>query len=179
VVVSNHESIADIPVLSHLPWEMKWLSKASNFHVPALGWMMKMAGDIPLERGNRESGQHALDRCRWYLDRGMSVMIFPEGTRSKNGTLGAFKDGAFRLAAESGRQILPVVVSGTRDAIPKHSWVFGGKSKIKVHVLPPISPAGQGKEDIARLKTSVREQIAHKIRLFSDAIGKTGTAQKG
>jgi 1-acyl-sn-glycerol-3-phosphate acyltransferase len=160
IVVANHQSIADIPAISYLPWEMKWLSKESNFKVPGLGWMMTMAGDIPLRRGERESAKSAMSRCKWYLDRGMSVMIFPEGTRSMDGEIKPFKDGAFRLALETGVPILPVCVAGTRHAIPKNSWVFGVKCQARIEVLPPIEVKGMTIDDLETLKARVRGEIA-------------------
>ncbi|MDC3952886.1 lysophospholipid acyltransferase family protein [Polyangium jinanense] len=160
IVVANHQSIADIPAISYLPWEMKWLSKESNFKVPGLGWMMSMAGDIPLRRGERESAKSAMERCKWYLDRGMSVMIFPEGTRSSDGEIKPFKDGAFRLALETGIPILPVAVAGTRHAIPKNSWVFGVKCQARIEVLPPIDVKGMTMDDLETLRERVRGDIS-------------------
>jgi 1-acyl-sn-glycerol-3-phosphate acyltransferase len=159
IVVANHQSIADIPAISYLPWEMKWLSKESNFKVPGLGWMMSMAGDVPLRRGERESAKSAMARCKWYLDRGMSIMIFPEGTRSSDGEIKPFKDGAFRLALETGHPILPVAVAGTRHAIPKNSWVFGVKCQARIEVLPPIPVEGMTEADLETLKERVRGEI--------------------
>jgi 1-acyl-sn-glycerol-3-phosphate acyltransferase len=160
VVIANHQSIADIPALAYLPWEMKWLSKESNFKVPGLGWMMRMAGDIPLRRGERESAQSAMTRCRWYLERGMSVMIFPEGTRSSDGEIAPFKDGAFRLAIETGCPILPIVIAGTRHAIPKNSWIFGVKCQARIEVLQPIPVKGITMEDLEALKERARRDIS-------------------
>jgi 1-acyl-sn-glycerol-3-phosphate acyltransferase len=159
VVIANHQSIADMSVLSFLPWEMKWLSKASNFKLPGLGWMMRMAGDIPLLRGDKGSAGAAMTRCRWYLDRGMSVMIFPEGTRSPDGEIAPFKDGAFRLAIESGRSILPVVLAGTRFAIPKNSWVFAAQCEARLRVLDPVSVEGLSVSDVETLKDDVRARV--------------------
>jgi 1-acyl-sn-glycerol-3-phosphate acyltransferase len=82
VVVSNHESFADILLISHLPWEMKWLSKAELFRIPVMGWLMWIAGDIPVKRGFGPSAAEAMERCREVLRRRVSVMIFPEGTPS-------------------------------------------------------------------------------------------------
>ena len=82
VAVANHESYADIFLISHLPWEMKWLSKDTIFKIPVMGWMMSMAGDIRLTRGSRSSTVDALAACRDRLAKRVSVMIFPEGTRS-------------------------------------------------------------------------------------------------
>ena len=87
VVVSNHESFADILLISHLPWEMKWLSKTELFRIPVMGWEMWLAGDIPVKRGFGPSAVEAMERCRETLRRRVSVMIFPEGTRSKTSEL--------------------------------------------------------------------------------------------
>ena len=104
VAVSNHESYADIFLISHFPWEMKWLSKDTIFKIPVMGWMMRMAGDIPIVRGNRESVvERACRAAATGSRKRVSVMIFPEGTRSRTDELLPFKDGAFRLAIEARR----------------------------------------------------------------------------
>lgn len=160
IVVANHQSIADIPAISYLPWEMKWVSKESNFKVPAFGWAMSMVGDVRLRRGEKESAKSAMTKCKWYLDRGMSVMLFPEGTRSADGEIKPFKDGAFRLAIETGYPILPVAVAGTRHAIPKNSWVFGVKCQARVEVLRPIETKGLTMDDLESLKQRTRSEIS-------------------
>src|SRR3954454_4936369 len=113
VVVSNHESFTDILLISHLPWEMKWLSKAELFRIPVMGWMMWLAGDIPVERGVGTRDEAAMECCRQDLDSMGFVMMFPEETRSKTSDLLPFKDTAFRLAIEAGVPILHLAVSGT------------------------------------------------------------------
>ena len=158
VVVSNHESQADPFLISYLPWEMKWLAKASMFRVPFVGWSMWLAGDIPVKRGTAESAREAMARCAAWLDKGMPVMIFPEGTRSKTEEMLPFKDGAFRLAIESGAEVLPIAVRGTHRALPKHSWRFG-LSKALVTVGTPISTKGMTLADVERLKELARGQI--------------------
>lgn len=158
VVVSNHESFADILLISHLPWEMKWLSKAELFRIPILGWMMWLVGDIPVKRGFGPSAVEAMERCRKALSRRVSVMIFPEGTRSKTEELLPFKDGAFRLAIEAGVPILPLAVSGTWTALPKHDWRFG-RSVAEVRVLQPVETAGLTMADVPALKARVRAMI--------------------
>src|ERR1700704_1069549 len=137
VVVSNHESFTDILLISHLPWEMKWLSKAELFRIPIMGWMMWLVGDIPVKRGFGPSAAEAMERCRQVLRNRVSVMIFPEGTRSRPPDLLPSKDGAFRLAIEAGVPILPLAVSGTRTALPKHDWRFG-RSGAEVHLLEAV-----------------------------------------
>jgi len=158
VVVSNHESFTDILLISHLPWEMKWLSKAELFRIPIMGWMMWLVGDIPVKRGFGPSALEAMERCRRALDNHVSVMIFPEGTRSKTSELLPFKDGAFRLAIEAGVPILPLAVSGTGTALRKHDWRFG-RSDAEVRVLEPVETAGLTLDNIPELKARVRRTI--------------------
>lgn len=125
VVVSNHESHLDAFLISHLPWEMKWLAKRSLFRVPFIGWCMALAGDVAIERGARDSRDRALARCRDYLDRGVSVFLFPEGTRALSNELQPFKLGAFRLALEANVPLLPLAVAGTRAGLQKGAFLFG------------------------------------------------------
>jgi 1-acyl-sn-glycerol-3-phosphate acyltransferase len=158
VVVSNHESFADILLISHLPWEMKWLSKAELFRIPIMGWMMWLAGDIPVKRGFGPSAVEAMERCRKVLRQKVSVMIFPEGTRSKTAELLPFKDGAFRLAVEAGVPILPLALSGTGTALPKHGWRFG-RSAAHLRVLEPVETAGLTLADVPSLKARIRHLI--------------------
>jgi 1-acyl-sn-glycerol-3-phosphate acyltransferase len=173
VAVSNHESIADIFLISHLPWEMKWLSKTSIFRIPVMGWMMRMAGDIAVSRDARSSRAEALEQCRERLARGVSVMIFPEGTRSRTGELLPFKDGAFRLAIEEGIPILPLAVAGTRSAMRKGSLVFG-TARAEVRVLEPISTEGMTLADVPALRDRTRALIqAERDRLVAELEGTT------
>jgi len=171
VVVSNHQSNADPFLISFLPWEMKWLGKASLFRIPVAGWMMRMAGDIPVERGDSDSAKGAMAACARWLERGVPVMLFPEGTRSPDGQLLPFKDGAFRLAIETGADLLPVAVSGTRTALPKHSWRFG-RTEGRVTVGAPISTAGLTLADVEPLKQRARTEIeALRMRLAGGGLG--------
>lgn len=158
VAVSNHESFADILLISHLPWEMKWLSKIELFRIPFIGWDMWIAGDIPIHRGRGASALDAMQRCRKVLKHRVSVMIFPEGTRSTTDQMLPFKDGAFRLAIDAGVPILPLVVAGAREALPKHDWRFG-RSRAELHVLPPIETTGMTHKDVRPLRERVREII--------------------
>ena len=159
VVVANHQSFVDILLISHLPWEMKWLSKATFFKFPLVGWMMRMAGDIRLVRGERDSVVAAMAACSDRLEKKVSVMIFPEGTRSKDGALKAFKDGAFRLAIENQVPILPLAVNGAYTALVKGDWRFG-VSDAEVRVLEPISTDGLTLADLASLRDRTHAVIA-------------------
>jgi 1-acyl-sn-glycerol-3-phosphate acyltransferase len=162
VMVSNHESFADILLISHLPWEMKWLSKKENFKLPVAGWLMRLARDIELDRKDPRSAAEAMRICRQRLDQHVSVMIFPEGTRSADGDLLPFKDGAFRLAIESGVPILPLAVHGTRTALRKNDWRYG-RSVAEVRVLEPVSTDGLGLDDVPELRDRVRSIIAAEV----------------
>ncbi len=158
VVVSNHESFVDILLISHLPTEMKWMSKIEIMKIPLVGWMMWLARDIPLERGDAASTAKALDASRERLSRNVSVMIFPEGTRSKTGEMRPFKTGAFRLAIEAQVPVLPLAVHGTSDALRKHDWRLGN-AEAEVRVLEPISTEGMTMDDVGALRDRVRDVI--------------------
>ncbi len=178
VMVSNHESFVDILLISHLPWEMKWLSKQHFFRFPLVGWMMRMAGDIRLVRGERDSVVQAMAACKDRLEKKTSVMIFPEGTRSRDGELKAFKDGAFRLAIENQVPILPLAVNGAYDAMVKGDWRFG-VSDAEVRVLAPIMTEGLTLADLPSLRDRTHQVIAdavHDMRGMPRTTDTDGTA---
>lgn len=163
VMVSNHESFVDILLISHLPWEMKWLSKTENFKLPIAGWNMRLAKDIELVRGDRESGSEAMVECAKRLDQNVSVMIFPEGTRSFQGDLLPFKVGAFKLAIEKQLPVLPIAVHGTAPALRKHDW-RQGRSNARLRVLDPVSTEGLTLDDVDELTNRVRDAIRAELR---------------
>jgi len=162
VAVCNHESFADILLISHLPWEMKWLSKEGLFRVPIAGQMMSMAGDIKVVRGDKDSAKKAMAECAVWLGRRVSVMVFPEGTRVVKGELGPFKDGAFRLAIETGTPVLPMVLWGTKDAMLKKDWRFG-HADAEVRVLEPVPVDGLTLDDVEALKMQVRDLMVREL----------------
>ena len=132
------------------------------FKIPIAGWLMYVAGDIKLDRGDRDSAKKAMDRCVWYLKHHVSVMVFPEGTRAVDGELGKFKDGAFRLAIEAQVPILPLAVHGTKEALRKHDWRFG-RANAAVQVMEPVSTEGLTLEDVDSLKERVRDLISDQL----------------
>lgn len=158
VAVSNHESYADIFLISHLPWEMKWMAKDTIFRIPVMGWMMHLVGDIHIVRGDRGSATTAMAESRDRLRKKVSVMIFPEGTRSRTWDMLPFKDGAFRLAIEEQVPMLPMAVAGTRHAMAKGSFRFR-RSIAEVRVLPPVETTGLTLDDVHALKAKVRAMI--------------------
>jgi 1-acyl-sn-glycerol-3-phosphate acyltransferase len=158
VVVANHESTADPFLLSWLPFDMRWVAKAELFKPPVVGWAMKWGGDIPLRRGEGDSVRAMMEECERSLAGGISVMMFPEGTRSKDGTLLPFKDGAFALAIRAQVPVLPIALAGTHEMRPKHSKWFG-KAHARARILAPIPTRGLGTGDVAFLRERARDAI--------------------
>ena len=162
VVVANHQSNADIPLISTLPWEMKWVAKEALFRLPVFGWLLRMAGDIPVDRGDPASRARVSRRAADVLAHRCSVMFMPEGTRSRDGRVRRFQDGAFRLAIEAGVPVLPIAIDGTADALPKHGWQFG-TVHCRLHVFDPVPTAGLSVADAPALRARVRAQVVEQI----------------
>jgi 1-acyl-sn-glycerol-3-phosphate acyltransferase len=158
VVVSNHQSLLDILVLFNLFFHFKFVSKSEIFKIPLIGWNMYLNKYIRLTRGDRKSVARMMGDCKTALAGGSSVLIFPEGTRSPDGTIRAFKPGAFIVAHEMKAPILPIVISGTNSALPKYSMNFHGRHEIRVRVLPAIpyeSFSDRSVEETAEMVRSV------------------------
>ena len=147
VLISNHQSILDILYVNTLGYRCKWISKVENKKIPFLGWYLTMADYIPVDRGNEESKIIMLEKSLSCLKNGTSIMIFPEGTRSRNGEIGFFKRGAFQLAIEAGVPILPIVLDGTGGILPKHGLIFGTGHDVKIKVLDPVLPRDFGTDN--------------------------------
>ena len=154
VLVANHLSLLDILVLFRLATPFTWVSKAENFRVPFVGWNMRLNRYIALKRGDRESVLRMLAQCEAALRDGTPVMMFPEGTRSHDGLLRPFKAGAFDLAQRTGLPVVPIVVRGTGDALPRRGFVLHGRHEISLTVLDPVH-ARQGES---------AEQLADRVR---------------
>ena len=159
VLVANHASLIDILVLFDLFRPYKWVSKASNFRLPFVGWNMRLNDYVPLRRGDRESVLEMLAHCGRHLESGSPILMFPEGTRSADGALKAFKDGAFELAVTHGVPVIPIAVHGTAAALPKHGLVLEQHVDARIEVLEPIAPG----TDPAALRDQARERIARAL----------------
>jgi 1-acyl-sn-glycerol-3-phosphate acyltransferase len=139
VLVSNHQSLADIVTLYGLFKHYKWVSKEEIFKVPMIGWNMELNQYVKIKRGNMKSIKEMLATCRSWIEKGSSVLMFPEGTRSPDGEIHPFRDGAFRISCETGVPVIPIVIDGTHDILPKGSkYLHAGN--IRVRVLKPIDP---------------------------------------
>jgi 1-acyl-sn-glycerol-3-phosphate acyltransferase len=121
-------------VLFRLFTHFKWVSKIENFRVPCIGWNMSLNRYIKLRRGDKESVDQMMAASEQALREGNPIMMFPEGTRSEDGRLKAFKHGAFTLAKRVGAPILPIVVEGTAAALPKRGFVLQGRHAIRIRV---------------------------------------------
>jgi len=160
VMVANHQSFLDILVLFRLFAHFKWVSKIENFRIPMIGWNMSLNGYIKLRRGDRASGREMLDACARTLAASSSIMMFPEGTRSTNGRLRDFKVGAFALAQRTKTPILPIVLQGTGNALPKRGFVLQGTHRIRIRVLDEIAPDTFADMPVEKLMEQVRTRFA-------------------
>ena len=138
VIVSNHQSQLDILMAFNLFFPFKWVSKAEVFKIPFIGWNMYLNRYIRLKRGDKKGIAKMFVDCEKALAEGNSLFVFPEGTRSETGSLKPFKSGAFILAKKMQVPILPVVINGTKTALPKHSMNFHGSQEISIKVLEPV-----------------------------------------
>jgi 1-acyl-sn-glycerol-3-phosphate acyltransferase len=181
VVVGNHFSQADPPIIARVPWEMKWVAKKALFDLPFAGWLLRLSGDISVDRGSKKSRAQVVTTARDYLAKRCSVMFFPEGTRSRDGRVHRFSDGAFRLAIEEGVPVLPIAIDGTHEALPKHSiWFDPNPEPIRVRVLDPVETDGYTPDQARALQRHVRARIVRQIADWRgaslDAVdGRSGT----
>ncbi len=140
VLVANHQSLADVFVLAGLRHHYKWVSKESLLRIPFFGWNMGLSGYVAIKRGDIRSIKEMMSTCKQWLARGVSIMMFPEGTRSETGQIGHFRDGSFRLSIDCNVPLIPIVITGTRDVIAKHSRSFKFGANMRIKVLPPVFP---------------------------------------
>ncbi len=160
VMVANHLSLLDILVLFRTFAHFKWVSKVENFRVPFIGWNMSLNGYIKLKRGDRASVLRMMEACKKSLAQGSSVMMFPEGTRSATGRLRPFSPGAFELALRTRSPVQPILIQGTREALPKRGFVLQGRHPIRITVLDPISPDSFEQLSAQQLTEHVRTLMA-------------------
>ncbi len=161
IIVANHQSLLDILVaLVALPVHFKFLAKKELFSIPFLGWHLALAGYIPIDRSSPESGKRALLGARKWLRQGVSVLFFPEGTRSLDGQIQEFKPGAFKLAEDESVDILPVVIDGTGQAVPKKSWRLAKPSRFSVSIGKPVSMTGRAYET---KREAIRQEMAARL----------------
>ena len=163
IMVANHLSLLDVIIVFRLFTHFKWVSKQENFQVPLIGWNMTLNRYIPLRRGGKSGVIQMMKLCRQSLAEGNSLFIFPEGTRSPDGHMRRFKNGAFDLAIETGTPLQPLAIQGTSQALPKRGFVLQGRHPISVEVLEVIPPdqfINKTSEDLAE---EIRNLIATRL----------------
>jgi len=156
VIVPTHQSMLDIVFFNMLRHRLRWVSKIEVFRMPLVGWEMRMTKYIELVRGNKSSVIKMMEQCVESLQDGISVVIFPEGTKSLTGAIGKFKTGAFQLAIKTDKPLLPVLIDGTGEILPKKGLIFGSRRIVRIRVLDPIFPGQFGTGEPEELATRVQ-----------------------
>jgi 1-acyl-sn-glycerol-3-phosphate acyltransferase len=160
VYMSNHQGNFDVPVLfAGLPVQFRWLAKAELFRIPLFGLTMRIAGYIPVERQDRRLAIQSMNLAAGRVAAGTSIMIFPEGTRSPDGTLLPFKKGGFVLALQAQAPIVPIVIDGSAALMIKSSWRIRS-GEVRLRIFPAIPTAGLGMKDRDALLAQVEARIA-------------------
>jgi len=158
IFVSNHQGYFDIFTLSgYLPVQIRWVAKASLFKVPFVGGAMSASGYIPVDRDNRKKAYEAFNKTLEKVREGCSIIIFPEGTRSEDGTIGPFKKGSNLIASRAKCPMVPVTLIGSGNIIKKGSGTIS-PGPIRVIISPPVEASADKKENEAVLE-SIRETI--------------------
>jgi 1-acyl-sn-glycerol-3-phosphate acyltransferase len=166
ILICNHQSLVDILVVYSLFKHFKWTSKTENFRLPFVGWVLSLNRSIRIYRGSKDAYGKFRSRALFELATGSPVMIFPEGTRSRTGEPGPFKDGAFLLAHEAKADILPMVLDGSSKAIPKSGWSLTGKVNIRLNVLDPVPYSEFRDLDIKETNKKFHEIIRRELKIL-------------
>jgi 1-acyl-sn-glycerol-3-phosphate acyltransferase len=156
IYVSNHVSQTDILAIYSTGADFRWLSKDSVFRIPFLGWAMRAIGYVPVARGNKESHKQAMETSKQHLLSGTPMFFFPEGTRSPDGRIRKFKLGAFQLAYETRVPVIPIILIGTEQLLPKGS-ITPGDAAISISIQAPIQIDEQ--DDIQSIADKVFTQM--------------------
>jgi len=170
ILISNHASILDIPALiSAAPFPVRFLAKKSLLWFPIFGWVLYFSGHILIDRQSAQSALRSLKKAPSLLKKGISIIVFPEGTRSPDGEVKEFKRGAFLLAQYSKFLVVPISISGTYDMLPRHGWCFW-PGTINIRMGEPIPTRDLSHQKSKDLMRRVRETIIENL--------KKGTAER-
>jgi 1-acyl-sn-glycerol-3-phosphate acyltransferase len=165
--MSNHQGAYDIFALeSHLPFQFKWLAKKELFFVPVLGWAMAAVGYISIDREGTRKTVRAMNEAARKIQEGMSLIIFPEGSRSPNGSIQPFKKGGFTLAIKSKAPIIPIAITGSRGIMPKEKLTITS-GEIRIRIDHPIGTQNYFLKDRKLLMEKVQQTISKNFELIS------------
>ncbi len=160
IFVSNHESALDIPLsVAGLPYNNVFLAKKELFKIPIFGWAMHAAGMVRVDRQNREKARLSVDRALKQIRKtNISIMIYPEGTRTLTGDLLPFKKGSYLLAIRSGLSVVPITIKGMFDILSKNSFKLK-QGKVELIIDKPIQTSSLTEKDRDYLLEKTREII--------------------
>jgi 1-acyl-sn-glycerol-3-phosphate acyltransferase len=173
MMVCNHQSMLDIPVIYRIFFHFKWVAKASLFKTPIIGWNLWLNRHIKIERSSTKSQRKMLRKCAEHIQNGSSVMIFPEGTRSRTGDLGAFKEGAFLIALQQKIDIVPIVLDGSAGAFLQKGFFPYKKRKIYLHILPPVPYETIKDMGVRQVSGHIRAMISDELTRMRSLSNKT------
>ncbi len=159
IIISNHQSMLDICLLYKIPKLFKWISKKEALKIPVVGWALWLHNDVLISRGESSSVKKMIRDCQSWLKRNVSIIMFPEGTRTKDGQIHAFKEGAFVLAKMTKTAILPVVIDGTYDVLPKKGLKLKRKQLFQIQVLPEVSEETIAQKSVKELKEELYDTM--------------------
>jgi len=168
IFMSNHQSYYDVfALLGHLPYQFKWLVKKELFSIPYLGWTMTAVGYISIDRGGTRDTVEAMNEAAQKIRDGMSVTIFPEGSRSPDGSIQPFKKGGFTLAIKSKVPIVPIAIDGSRNIMPKDKFTVAS-GEIRMLMDRPIETESYSLKDRDILMKKVRDTICKNFKLLAE-----------
>ncbi|HPA14607.1 MAG TPA: lysophospholipid acyltransferase family protein [Desulfobacterales bacterium] len=160
IYMSNHQSNFDIPVLlAYLPVQFRWIAKNELFKIPIFGYAMKRAGYISIDRSGRKSTLQSIRNAAEIIRNGVSVIIFPEGTRSQDGNLKSFKNGGFVLAVDSGVPIIPIIIHGTWQIMSKNQLRIK-PGRVLLEIQKPVESSNFSRKTKNDLLEKVRQIIS-------------------
>ncbi|HEY0708049.1 MAG TPA: lysophospholipid acyltransferase family protein [Polyangia bacterium] len=163
VFMANHLSTVDIwAIYAAFPFRLRMLAKKQLAHIPLFGWAMRAGRFIFIDRGNAAAARRSIDQAKERIRHGHHVLIFPEGTRSRDGRLAPFKKGGFHLAIDAGAPIVPVAIRGSQEPMPPGSLLLA-PGHVEIVVGAPIPTEGLSEEDRHHLLDRVRTIIAHEL----------------
>ncbi len=164
IFISNHASLLDIPgIISVVPFATRFIAKKTLIWLPIFGWFLSWGGHILIDRDSALSALKSIKKGAALLARGISIIIFPEGTRSPDGQVKEFKKGAFLLARQSKAPLVPLSISGTFEMLPRRGWCFW-PGTIEICFDKPIPAQGLAPQEMSRLREHVRERVIQNLQ---------------